>query len=416
MKGVNHKPHQAGGIKSMNRKEKIQLLSIIVLVGFVCAVAYHYVLGVYWKMPYPYNTFLFRPDDRFNDFRNLYNQIVQPDAPNLLSHNASRWFQILYVIPAFFALFGLSADLATALYLLCFVLAFLWIYRLNLGESTALESWRNVLLCAVVSYPFLITLDRANLEGVVFLLVFLFVRAVQRERYNSAMVWLGLAVASKPFPVVFVILLLLKKRFREAVGAGVICLMVSAIACYVRYGTFSPQNAEGLSSYQMTYAIGNEGLYFGHSLWGVAKMAALGFSHVAQCPADIPDLALVYFGFTTAFFLVMVWWMWQRKPLFWQQVALLVCAMNLLPFVSGDYKLLYLSVPLLLFINEPCGGRRDGVYCCLFGLLLVPKAYGHVPRFLEASFGIIINPILMMCLVAVILRDPRNQLASRPTP
>ena len=290
-------------------------------------------------MPYPHNTFLFRPEDRFNDFRNLYNLVAHPGTPNPLSQYSSDWFQFLFAVPTFFALFGLSTNLATALAtLLCFTGAFLWICRLNLGGATGVETWKNVLLCAVLSYPFLFAVDRANLEGVVFLLVFLFVRALQRERYNLAMIWLGLALAMKPFPIVLMVLLLMKKRFREVVGAGAICLTLNAIASYVQFGTFFPRHTTGLVNYQATHVYGNEGLYFGHSLWGVLKVGAFELSpHIR-----IPILAQIYFWFSTAVFLLMSWWMWRRKLYFWQQVALLICAMNLLPFVSADYKLLYL--------------------------------------------------------------------------
>jgi hypothetical protein len=105
--------------------------------------------------------------------------------------------------------------------------------------------------------------------------------------------------------------------------------------------------------------------------------------------------------------------MWQRKLRFWQQVALLVCAMNLLPFVSADYKLLYLFLPLFLFINEPDAGRLDKIYCLLFGLLLVPKAYGHLVKLPEAHWGILINPLLMVCLVVAIILSQSDR--TRPS-
>jgi hypothetical protein len=41
--------------------------------------------------------------------------------------------------------------------------------------------------------------------------------------------------------------------------------------------------------------------------------------------------------------------------------------------------------------------------------LLAPKAYGSVPWLAlpEASLGIIINPLLMLCLVAIIVIDQK---------
>ena len=40
----------------------------IILFGFVAAVIFHYIFGAYLKLGYPFNTFLFSQDDKFNDF------------------------------------------------------------------------------------------------------------------------------------------------------------------------------------------------------------------------------------------------------------------------------------------------------------------------------------------------------------
>ena len=54
----------------MVKEKKLNILCSIVVVGFGIAVLFHYLMGVYFKLDYPYNTFLFRSDDRFNDFFN----------------------------------------------------------------------------------------------------------------------------------------------------------------------------------------------------------------------------------------------------------------------------------------------------------------------------------------------------------
>jgi hypothetical protein len=88
---------------------------------------------------------------------------------------------------------------------------------------------------------------------------------------------------------------------------------------------------------------------------------------------------------------------------FWRKVALLVCALNLLPVVSGDYKLLHLFIPLYLFINENEPERLDWVFTALFGLLLIPKNYYRIPSLPEASISVLANPLLMLLLAAVIV-------------
>jgi len=34
---------------------------------------------------------------------------------------------------------------------------------------------------------------------------------------------------------------------------------------------------------------------------------------------------------------------------FWKKTALAICALNLFPLVSGDYKLLHIFIPMFLF-------------------------------------------------------------------
>ena len=55
----------------MNKQAKIPVLSLIVIVGFAVSVGYHYVQGVYLGRPYPQNTFLFDPAERFGDFSDV---------------------------------------------------------------------------------------------------------------------------------------------------------------------------------------------------------------------------------------------------------------------------------------------------------------------------------------------------------
>jgi hypothetical protein len=86
-------------------------------------------------------------------------------------------------------------------------------------------------------------------------------------------------------------------------------------------------------------------------------------------------------------------------------VALLALAMNLFPYVSADYKLLYVMLPLYMFLNSPERSRWDYTYAVLLALLLAPKNFGHIatPAAIGGSMGIILNPALMMALMTLIV-------------
>ncbi|MCJ7740436.1 hypothetical protein MUP32_03920 [Candidatus Microgenomates bacterium] len=91
-----------------------------------------------------------------------------------------------------------------------------------------------------------------------------------------------------------------------------------------------------------------------------------------------------------------------------KKIALLTFSMNLLPAVSGDYKLLYVFIPLFLFINFSKKSRWDLIYLVLFSLLLIPKNYDRFlfPNLLIYNFtnlGVVINPILMSFISLLII-------------
>ncbi len=51
--------------------QKLDLLLAISLCSFVLSAAYYYWRGVYRLEKWPFNTSLYRPEDRFNDFDNM---------------------------------------------------------------------------------------------------------------------------------------------------------------------------------------------------------------------------------------------------------------------------------------------------------------------------------------------------------
>lgn len=54
----------------MNNQSQIrtEILVSIITLGFIIALFFKYVQGAYLHMDFPFNTFLFAPDDRFRDF------------------------------------------------------------------------------------------------------------------------------------------------------------------------------------------------------------------------------------------------------------------------------------------------------------------------------------------------------------
>ena len=88
----------------MDKRQKINLLSAIILTGLAASVIFHCILGFYKGFVYPYNTFLFIPADRFNDFFNTYNHSKQ-----LNPYFSDYWFTAIII----------RLPMSLCMYLLC---------------------------------------------------------------------------------------------------------------------------------------------------------------------------------------------------------------------------------------------------------------------------------------------------------
>ena len=354
----------------MNKLQKIDTISIIIIAGFSFAVFYHYILGTYLGLTYPYDTFLFRPDDKFMDF---FNMLVSPYRDGKF-HNVQ--FPFGQRLAQSFTIF--PPNIGLAVFFAIFVSFFLYVNYSNLKISIKEQTIKNVFVFSFLTYPFLFVVDRANIEVFVFIFLYMFIHFYRMQKILLSIVFLSCAISMKLFPAVFVILLLSDRKYKEAVYTCFLVMLISTIG-YFSYDGNMVENIRAhmttLNFYSMAYSIGNEGLYFGNSLWGPVKLMIIGSG--IKCT---PALATKVYSISVMilFAIISVYIIFKEK-IFWKKIALLVFSMNLFPFVSGDYKLIHIFLPLFLFINDENKNRFDWLYAVLFGLLLVPKAYVHYP-------------------------------------
>lgn len=378
----------------MNKLQKIDTISIIIIAGFSFAVFYHYILGTYLGLTYPYDTFLFRPDDKFMDF---FNMLVSPYRDGKF-HNVQ--FPFGQRLAQSFTIF--PPNIGLAVFFAIFVSFFLYVNYSNLKISIKEQTIKNVFVFSFLTYPFLFVVDRANIEVFVFIFLYMFIHFYRTQKILLSIVFLSCAISMKLFPAVFVILLLSDRKYKEAVYTCFLVMLISTIG-YFSYDGNMVENIRAhmttLNFYSMAYSIGNEGLYFGNSLWGPVKLMIIGSG--IKCT---PALATKVYSISVMilFAIISVYIIFKEK-IFWKKIALLVFSMNLFPFVSGDYKLIHIFLPLFLFINDENKNRFDWLYAVLFGLLMVPKAYVHYPLNPEITSSLIISPLLMVFFTIVIV-------------
>jgi len=377
----------------MTREQKISVISLIISVGFTFAVLYHYMLGIYLSRNYPFNTFLSQPEDRWMDF--IWPYMLSPN-PYVILRPSHQNFPFLYQIAS--GLRTLEPIVSLFAFLFLFWALFAYICMHELRTENRIFNLQTAFVFCFLSYPILISLDRANFEILEFVFLYLYIFYYQKHPNLSALA-LGCGIALKAFPVVLAILLQADRKYKQLIIAALTSFIITMISYATLPGGTSVNilyHLVNLKLYTKFYVIDNLGLYFGHSIWGGLKFISIWTNSQLIDPNTYTTMSIIVL-IAIAFYVTFL------ENSFWKKTALAVCSLNLLPMVSGDYKLLHIFIPLFLFINVSEKGKYDMAYAILFGLLLIPKSYYHLPTLPEANIAILLNPILMLLLVLLII-------------
>jgi Glycosyltransferase family 87 len=394
--------------RPLKRESKINLVSLIILIGFIISVGHYAFLSLQGFHGNVYD-YLLNLNEVFDDFSNqsLY---VQDNNPYALNRSFACMFPFLYRMASFFAI--LPDQIALFLYVLLFSVFFLFYTYKNVAVEQNTTTLNHVLILTFLSFPFMFTLSRGNYEAIVFIFLAVFVYYYEKGNIARSILPLSLAISMKLFPAIFLILLLSDKKYKEA-GYTVIASIVITIMSYASFAGGLIQNIkmhlQALQLYNKDYAIGNAGLSYGHSLFGAIKILS-----AKLYPSSFPEvvnslfgayalIVLVLFGLISVYIFLV-----ERK--LWKKVTLLVFSMLLFPHVSADYRLIHLFIPLYLFINKSKADDRDLVYGTMFSLLLIVKSYYYFqfdPRTGIAPFSTdlaeILNPAIMTLGILIII-------------
>jgi len=385
------------GWKKEHNIRKSNLVLIIVLAGFILSVVYHTVMAkVFGYDYYPYNTFLFWPEDRFNDFFNHFYT-----AKHLNPYYPPNLFTVYFPFTYFcvYLLTFLPAKVAFALLFGIFICSFAYYVFRNLPASDYLGRISGVIILTFLSYPILFTVDRGNLEILVFLFLLLFVNYYQKGDNVKSVIFLSLAIAMKLYPGVFVVLFCADKKYKNIIYTGVLVLALSVFSAAVLEGGVQAslqglQNNLGL--FKEAYMRSVMGLHFNTSLYGAITILGKKFTFLSIVIKYYTVLALIAFALISLFIVL-------KEKEFWKRVSLLVFMMLLLPQVTFDYKMIHLYIALMLFLNSHKQSQHDMLYAMLFGLILIPKDYLIIQP--DISVAVFLNPLLMLMIAGTILLD-----------
>lgn len=390
----------------MEKSEKVLFLANIVLVGFAINVIFYYFLGFYLNMPYPLNTFLDSPFIAFSDFTETLSA-AKTFAPFANPDSWINYFPFAYIL-----LFPLSFIknqlIAYILFLLGFLTAFipLNVYFLNCKNLTKLINFQNISIISCLSYPLLYLIDRGNFDMFLFVLFAGFIYSFKSEKFLLSSVVLAVINAIKPFTLLFLILFLIKKKYKEFFLSLIISTLLVISGFMILNGNFFDQISvfiKNLMLFKFAYVYSTgEAQLTNHSssLFIALKLMFCIYNKFFSTTLleKIYSFLSLSIGAITLFF---IW----REKYFWKQITLLTLIMLLLPYVIVDYKLLFLLVPIWLFINENEKSNFDILYTALFGLLMINKSL----TFFGVNFQIFINPVIMIIFIGLIIFEQLKQ-------
>jgi len=390
----------------MSKEKRISILILIVLTGFCVSVFYHYVLGAYNEQGYPYNTFLFAPVDRFSDFYRVLrsNQDLNPyfGTQRMLQYPFLNFLGFIFsLMPLSYAIFTFILIVAEFMIVACS-------YSLKIeGQPT---NWTNVFILSFLTFPFLFDIDRGNFDGIVFVFLATFMFFFTKEKFIFSAIFLSFAIAMKPFPAVFLLLFIAEKKFRETLIAVLSTAFISLIPLLIFKGGFFANLSAALSISRFPDAIGSSGyfesnnfVFHSMSMFTIFKVYFIESGIIQRI--DMSFFSSLYVkGVLLAFIPMGLYVIFLEKEL-WKRVTVLSIAMVIFPQISGDYRLLYMLVPLFLFLTNETTSQSDYFYTVLFGLLLIPKNYYFFPNTITEGFHdfSISYPINFFIMVLILL-------------
>ena len=392
----------------MTKDSKLRSITLIILAGFVIAIIYHSIMRFYFHMGYPYNTFLFRSDDRFMDFFNpvrgsFDRDPYDPDRINFIG----GYFPFGYFITFLFSLIK-SRAIGLVLFLGGF-LSYLGLYvKWYLGREPVdnklidrLIHFAMICILAYLPYPVFFIVDRANFDMVLFILISLSVIYYDRKKYTVSIVLLSCAIAMKGYPAFLLGLFLLDRRYKELLIA---CLLVPGLTlaslALFKDGLFVEFH-KMVVSFQSASSIafgGGSLVRFNSSLY-TALIYLL--SKINPNIATSAQFNVVYLLFMVSSYTLVIYLLAKRPYPFWARLLILVTTMILLFQTSGDYRLMMLYPPMMLFLISEHKSKADLYIVVLLGLIMVPKAYMILQN--DANIGLLINPLLLIFLLVITL-------------
>jgi len=387
----------------MNNQSQIrtEILVSIITLGFIIALFFKYVQGAYLHMDFPFNTFLFAPDDRFRDFFGPYVQAQNLEAyinkPGLV---ISQYFPFLYLIIypfTFLEMHFASYLFSVIFYSLSIFLSWLYISKLN-HIKTLSNKITTTTAFTLMNYGMLFCFDRGNVEIIVYILLCIAFLYFLKNNIKIFSLFIILATMVKPYIGLYSIILINLKD-RSTIVLYFKFLTILIIMFFSMMIFFSGKYNDNINTLY-------NNLVLVKNMYDAKIMLFYSVSILEPIKYFIPEnssdlTTKVHMIITLPTFLISCFLITIVPNMIWQKVTIITCILVSLTPVAFDYKLLMFLIPIFLFITskDSESKRVTYLYSIFFGLIIIPKDYYYFPELNATSIQVLINPILIYALI-----------------
>jgi hypothetical protein len=269
------------------------------------------------------------------------------------------------------------AVFALAIIVLCVGAAHYLKESLASHGLSSLTASRFCFAALITSWPIYFSLQRGNMESVLWFLFAAAIWAIWRDHWMTGAVLLGIAASFKIYPVLCFALYLRPLRWKQLL-AGLLAMAATTLLA-LRYIEPDILHAfhhvtTGIRQWTLDYStfIDTNTLNYDHSLFQLVKLADIPFHH------DITPLLHTYVIITAIVmsfaFLARVLWLPRVN-----QLLFLCTACVLLPPTSFDYTLQNLYIPwaaiLVLILRKRLNTAWTMVLMILFAVEMAPMTF-----------------------------------------
>lgn len=373
----------------MEKSEKILILSSVILVGFLFTIVCHYVLNVYFSFPDNFwGNFIWPVHGKFINFIDTMT-IIQNSTISQITENWPNYNPLAAIFLLPFARSG-NFFFSYFIFALIFLSWFLYsnMHHFQCSDLIPMQNLQNIFVLTFLSYPALMVLDLGNASIISFIFFAAFILLFQKEKYMTSGFILAILGALAPLSCLFSLMFLFKRKFKEFfLTIAMLLLIIYDLSLLTSQSLDKIIFFKSLLGFSSPLDITNCEL-----MTNISSLFAI-FQLLFKQSIEMETLKSLY-NYLSLFFVILIsFFAWKEKT-FWKQLMLFTLTFLLVPYFINDTALLFLFVPIWLFVNETKKTVFDLEYTCLFALLLLPKIFGNI-----------INPLLMLIFISLIILE-----------